>query len=62
MKKLLVFAIVAAGMFLTSCGGNSETATAPADSTAVAVDSACVDSASVVVDTVTATADTTAKK
>lgn len=61
MKKSVLFAIVAAGMFLASCGGNSETATAPADSLTVAVDSASSDSALVAADTA-AVADTVVKK
>lgn len=60
MKKLFVLAIVAAGTFLASCGGNSNEATAPApDTTAATV----VDTAAVAVDTAaTETADTTAVK
>lgn len=59
MKKLFVIAIVAAGTFLASCGGNSNEATAPAtDTTCVATDTAAV-----AVDTAaTETADTTAVK
>ncbi len=59
MKKLFVLAIVAAGTFLASCGGNSNQASAPApDTTSVAVDTAAV-----AVDTAaTETADTTAVK
>lgn len=63
MKKVIfALSIVAAGM-LYSCGGNSEsTATAPADSTCAATETALADSAvSTEVDT-TASNDTTAAK